>query len=312
MSITNTTVSVVIPVKNGMQTLKRCLDGIMSQTVAVNEIVVIDSGSTDGTLDLLSQYSKVKLLEIKPETFNHGATRNLGVDAATGEMVVLTVQDAWPVNNNWLADMLNGFTEPDVVAVTGQQVVPHERDKNPIRWFRAYSVPRVITQKLDKETYIALSPEEKRQICSWDDVNAMYKREVLLTLPFRQTRFAEDAFWAQDAIMAGYKIAYNYAARVYHYHHENAEQAFKRSFAEMYSMYKIFGLMPTETKLSTAYYIQLAKGLVKASGISLQEKVGWWNYNITLKKSYNKAVALFNKELAAGEQQLDSCFERLY
>ncbi|MBZ0097974.1 MAG: glycosyltransferase [Taibaiella sp.] len=91
-------VSVVIPVKNGLGTIKRCLDGILAQTVDVKEIVVVDSGSTDGTIALLKTYDKVELIEIAPADFNHGETRNIGVRNAIGDVVVLTVQDAWPAN----------------------------------------------------------------------------------------------------------------------------------------------------------------------------------------------------------------------
>ncbi|MBA3403194.1 MAG: glycosyltransferase [Gemmatimonadaceae bacterium] len=75
-------ISVVIPVRNEALNIRSCIEGILGQTVAVDEIVVLDSGSTDGTLDILLDYLKVRILAINSEEFNHGETRNTGVRAA--------------------------------------------------------------------------------------------------------------------------------------------------------------------------------------------------------------------------------------
>ncbi len=304
-------VSVVIPVKNGIHTIKKCIDGILSQNISVEEIVVIDSGSTDGTIELLEKYDKVKLIEIPADEFNHGETRNIGVQHATGEYVVLTVQDAWPVDENWLDNMLKGFEKDNVVAVCGQQVVPHDSDKNPAQWFRPYSTPEIITHSFSRDAYEVMSPSEKQAVCCWDDVTAIYKRDVLLALPFRKTPFAEDAWWANDALLAGYTIAYNYNARVYHYHHENVEFAFKRSYAEIFSTYTIFKLLPEKPKFSVQYYIRLGKLLYIARGISFTEKLRWWKYNINLVKSYKRACELFYQTLGKGEDELKKSYTRI-
>jgi rhamnosyltransferase len=304
-------VSVVIPVKNGIHTIKKCIDGILSQNISVEEIVVIDSGSTDGTIELLKKYDKVKLIEIPADEFNHGETRNIGVQHATGEYVVLTVQDAWPVDENWLDNLFKGLVNKDVVAVCGQQVVPHDPDKNPAQWFRPYSAPKIVTHSFSKDAYNAMSPSEKQTVCCWDDVTAMYKRDILLALPFRKTPFAEDAWWANDALLAGYTIAYNYNARVYHYHHEDAEFAFKRYYAEIFSTYTIFKLLPEMPKLSVQFYSRLAKSLYIAKGISFTDKFRWWKHNINLVKSYRRSCELFYQTLGKGEDELKKSYARI-
>lgn len=301
-------VSVIIPAKNGIRTIKRCIDGILAQTIDVEEIVVVDSGSTDGTIEILEQYDEVKLIEIPAKDFNHGDTRNLGVQHASGEYVVLTVQDAWPANEYWLENMLKGFQEDNVVAVCGQQIVPHEPDKNPVQWFRPYSRPEIVTYSFKKEVYEAMSPGEKQAICCWDDVTAMYKRDALLSLPFRKTPFAEDAWWANDALLAGYTIAYNYNARVYHYHHEDMETAFKRNISEMYSSYRIFKVKPVVKGIAAAYYIHILKLLIKADKISLADRFKWLKYNINLRKAAINAAMVFNTSLQSGETELDNMY----
>ncbi|NJN27817.1 MAG: glycosyltransferase family 2 protein [Cyclobacteriaceae bacterium] len=183
-----TLISVVIPVKNGAETLDACLYGIASQKVGADiEVIVIDSGSTDNSLDIIRKYPKPKIISIDPASFNHGLTRNLGVAHANGDFVVMTVQDAVPADEHWLAKMLRHFDDPNVAGVCGQQVVPHHKDKNPHLWFRPMSQPSIRKVHFNtQEEYDLLLSEEKKQACSWDDVNSMYRREALLKMPFRE------------------------------------------------------------------------------------------------------------------------------
>src|SRR5260370_10015594 len=88
--------SVVIPVKNGCGTIGACLEGILAQNLRDHlEIIVIDSGSTDGTLELLARYP-VQVHQISPEEFNHGETRNLGARLAQAQFVAMVAQDPRP------------------------------------------------------------------------------------------------------------------------------------------------------------------------------------------------------------------------
>ena len=96
-------ISVVIPVKNGGADLVRCLAGIAAQEVEEEvEVVVVDSGSTDGSPERARAAGAV-VHEIPPEEFGHGRTRNLGVELARGELVVFTSQDAVADDDGWLA-----------------------------------------------------------------------------------------------------------------------------------------------------------------------------------------------------------------
>src|SRR2546426_188421 len=134
-------ISVVIPVKNGAATLPPCIAGILAQSVRERlEIIIIDSGSTDGSLELANTFP-VRIHRIEPAEFNHGETRNLGVKLAKGEFIAMTVQDARPTDERWLERMLMHFEDPLVAGVCGQQVVPHDLDKNPLQWFRPYCEP---------------------------------------------------------------------------------------------------------------------------------------------------------------------------
>lgn len=304
-------VSVVIPVKNEALKIKACIDGILSQTVKVDEIIVIDSGSTDGTIDILKSYEKVKLIEISGKDFNHGMTRNLGVSHVTSEYVVLTVGDARAYNDCWIEGMLAGFTDNEVAAVCGKQVVPPDGDKNPVDWYRPVGTGNITRYQYSDGAFDALSADEKKTVCGWDDVTAMYRTNVLKELPFRKTSYSEDALWAMDALKAGYAIAYSPEAMVYHYHFENPEYTYKRTFTVLYHMYKFFGYTPKMYTPTLVEKLKLIKLLMSENRLSLAEKYKWLIYNFEVRKNLSVAMKDFLAAARKGEKVLDTEHEKL-
>ena len=92
--------SVVIPTKNPGAIFQRVLDAVETQeTKWPYEILVIDSGSTDGTVDFIQSRKNVRLHQILSTEFGHGKTRNLGVSMTSGEFVAMLTHDALPVNS---------------------------------------------------------------------------------------------------------------------------------------------------------------------------------------------------------------------
>ena len=126
--------SVVIPTKNPGPLFLRVLDMVMRQiTNWPFEVIVIDSGSSDGTLAAVRRdFPSVRLVEIAPETFGHGRTRNQGVALSEGEFVALITHDALPANERWLEGMVAPMLENAKVAgvrglkfLVGESVIHH-------------------------------------------------------------------------------------------------------------------------------------------------------------------------------------------
>jgi rhamnosyltransferase len=299
-------ISIVIPVKNGAPWLEQLFPAILRQTLAARtEIIVVDSGSKDETLSIVEKYP-VRLLAIDPASFDHGLTRNLGAQQAKGEYVVMTVQDALPTDDRWLEKLLSGFENGTIAGVCGQQVVPHDPAMNPVQWFRPISAAERFTYAFpDPQSFNSLPAGTKKAICSWDNVNAMYRRDILAKVPFRKATFGEDQQWAQDAVLAGYGIAYNYEARVYHYHHENPTYSYKRAFTELYYAYRLFGMKPVAVSRLRPM-LRTVKILVREKSIGLKQKFRWLRYNYGLNSAYRRAVREFEVSLARGESSLDS------
>lgn len=113
-------VSVVVPVRNGAETLGDCLASIMASDYPVDrrEIVVVDNGSSDGTADVVRRFPVRCVTEPKR---GHGNARNRGITEARGELLAFTDADC-AVAVNWLRELVSGFDDPSVAAVAGDMI----------------------------------------------------------------------------------------------------------------------------------------------------------------------------------------------
>lgn len=275
-------ISIVIPTYNGEPWIEKGLTRIFEQkTECEIEVIVIDSGSTDNTLSIVRMFN-VQLIEIDSVDFNHGDTRNFGANISSGEFIVMTVQDAIPESEFWLEHMYRHFSDGSVSGVCGSQVIPHDKDKNPIQWTKLASTPKSIKIKFeDVSNYRSISSLDKRALCGWDNVTAMYRKSALLKTPFRRIMFGEDGVWANDILMKGEVLVYEPNARVSHYHHQPFSYRFKRMFTIMYHDNKFFEciIKPRPwwfTIMSFVYHLS------KSESLTVLEKVHWITYNFNL------------------------------
>ena len=303
-------VSVIIPVKNGLKWLSHSLPIFLSQKIQGDfEIIFLDSGSTDGLYEYLKKcnYNNVSYIEISPATFNHGLTRNIGVSHAKGEYVVFTVQDAKPVDVNWLQHLLHGFIDEEIVAVCGQQIVPHNLNNNPVMWFRPVHSPSIRKVKLNPSELSQISPNLLKQYASWDNVVSCYFKEQLIKYPFKKTSFSEDLEWAKDALLRGQALVYNTNARVEHYHFGHPDYVYNRYMAEVLSKYRIFGVMPQRPLLTLKQFSSWCKILFMNSQIPFFKKLFWLGHNFNIYRNEKRAYKTFKLLFQNG--QIDKLFE---
>jgi glycosyltransferase involved in cell wall biosynthesis len=218
------TVSVVIPTRDAGPRFERTLEAVRAQVVPERqvEIVLVDSGSCDGTLALGEHYG-ARALAIAPDAFNHGATRNLGVAHSEGTLVAFLVQDACPADADWLAALVRAVESDDrVVGAYGRQLA--WPDDDPLtrflvdQWHRVQGQRRTVQELAGPDALASLPYPERRRRTGFDNVSSIVRREAWDRQPFRPVRFAEDVDWAKRMLVAGYRLVYEPASRVYHSH----------------------------------------------------------------------------------------------
>ena len=202
--------SVVIPTFEagpGFDELLKCL--FSQRTNFGYEVLVIDSGSTDGTVEIAERYG-ASVHRIDPAEFDHGATRNLGASLTSGRYVAFLVQDALPVDDGWLAAMVDVLDADGTVAgVYGRQIP--RRDSGPLTRALMRDWPTSGRERREQfaggpESYGALSPATRRSLAAFDNVNSCVRRSVWESLPFEQTHFGEDLRWGKAVVEAGYTL----------------------------------------------------------------------------------------------------------
>ena len=230
--------SVVILTKNAGPFLDLILTSISAQRVRFSpEILVIDSGSTDETRQRVRRHC-ARLLEIAPEEFNHGTTRNLAMELSSGEAVALLSQDALPADNCWLAGLLEPLIQDERIAGSFSKHVP-----------RSNSSPLVKRQVLEFDLCGSDCPrinEWEREIplqraCFFANTSSCIRRSVWENFPFQQMDFAEDQDWSRRILQAGLATAYAPQSTVLHSHDYGLKDLFMRHFEHARAMYAIYG-----------------------------------------------------------------------
>lgn len=286
-------ITVVIPTLNGAVTLEACLQAISNQKVCgAIQIVIIDSGSIDNTLEIAESFG-CRIIKIAPKEFNHGLTRNLGVHAAQGELLYFTVQDAEMSNELHLHNMTKHFVDLSVHAVVGIQGYPHRKDVNPALWFKQYDRPTLEVRHFPVGTFDCLTNSEQFKTSAWDNVNAMYRKSVLLEIPFAETNFSEDWIWANSALISGKKILRDTSLLVWHYHHMDFMFTLRSNFIIHYYFFKFFDQKPQFNKFISPLIRRSYTLIFRRTELSIPNKIFWISHNISFLIANQLSVLLF-------------------
>jgi rhamnosyltransferase len=271
--------SVVIPVKNGEEFLDEVLRQVLAQkTDFAYEVIAIDSGSTDSSLEIIKHYN-VNLIQINSQEFNHGLTRNLGVEKSSGEFIAFITQDATPVNDRWLQNLVTPLKEnPEVAGVFGKHLARPNCD--PIvelnlqdHFDRGISMTRSFWRK--DQGY----EQQKNLYVFFSNNNSCIRRTIWEKIPFREVEMSEDQWWAQDILEHGYVKCYEPDALVYHSHTYTTMGWFKRQFDEYRAYSKLSLVEKVSTKAAIKSIINCSindiKCIVRASDLSKGHKIYW-------------------------------------
>lgn len=235
--------TIVIPVKNGGELLNRVLNRIFEQkTEYIYEVICVDSGSTDDSLDIINKYP-CRLYRIDPSEFGHGKTRNYGASMGTGEFILFLTQDALPVNDIWLQNFIDAMKMDSQIAGGFGKHIPYPDcnifDNRDLKChFDNFGKENTVFKLEDWMRY--KTDESYRHFLSfYSDNNSCMRRTIWEKYPYDDVDFAEDQIWARKMIEMGYKKLYCPNAMVYHSHNYPLKTYFGRYYDEYKSLYSL-------------------------------------------------------------------------
>jgi len=203
-------VSIVIRTFNEEKHLRELLSMISEQT-ATHEIetVIVDSGSTDKTLEIARSF-QVRIVNIKKKDFTFGRSLNYGCEAAKGEFLVIISGHCVPKDSQWIDNLVSPFQNPEIAMTYGKQIGTDSTKFSEHQIFAKY-YPEY--DKIPQEGFFS------------NNANSCIRKSLWIELPFdEELTGLEDMFWSKEMCNRGCKIAYCSKATVYHIHEEKWKQ----------------------------------------------------------------------------------------
>jgi glycosyltransferase involved in cell wall biosynthesis len=199
-------VSAVIRAYNEAAHIGRLLEGLRQQTLTPDEVIVVDSGSTDDTV-AIAQAAGCSIVHIAKSEFSFGRALNRGCAAASGDILLFASAHVYPVYNTYLEHIVGAFTRDGVAIAYGRQV-GDERTK--------FSESRVMLKWFPNQNI-------------WDqghafsnNANAAVLKSVWEESPYDESLTGlEDLDFARKAMARGHKVSYVADAPVVHVHEES-------------------------------------------------------------------------------------------
>lgn len=247
-------VTVAVPVLNGGERFRMLLDALARQhneSGVELELLIVDSGSTDGSVEAAKD-AGARVIEIDKSTFQHGRTRNLAVSEAKGEVVALLTDDSVPATDIWLDSIVEGFAQADDVAlVWGPQHTlpehPHfvrrEQDEHFNLWGKE---DQIELQRIGSGAE-GLAEYEANQgfFAYFSDANGAVAKWAWEEHPYREVPYAEDQLIAREMLEAGYAKVFHAGAAVEHSHHFGVIGSMRRSFDDYRGLLEVLGFRST-------------------------------------------------------------------
>ncbi len=220
------TISIIIPTRNGAETLAELLAMISLQTLSFLEVLVVDSSSNDASVKIAKK-SGAQVTVIQPTEFDHGGTRTILSRQAKGEFLVFLTQDAIPVSKDAVEKLIMPMVSDQKVAVTYGRQVPDFHANDFAAHLRQFNYPA-------RSSLRAFEDREKYGIKTVFVSNsfAAYRKTMLAEVDYFKNGliFGEDTCTVGRLLVQGHKIAYVSDAAVYHSHNYSYVEEFRRSF----------------------------------------------------------------------------------
>lgn len=225
-------VSVIIPTLNPGPRVTTLLERVAAQSQRPDEIIVVDSASTDGTPELVRSFAdghpdiNVTLFSIERKDFDHGGTRDMALRRSCGDFVLFLTHDALPEDETYIQEVLAPFADEHVAMVSGRQIA--RSDARPSeKLVREFNYPATSNMRSTSDiARMGIKAFFATDVCS------AYRRTAYLEVGGFEHPVStnEDMFIAAAFLHAGWKVAYAADARVIHSHNLTLKQQYRRNY----------------------------------------------------------------------------------
>ena len=244
--------SVVIPVFNGGPLLTSVLDALSKQQTPWKfQCIIIDSGSSDDSLQICLDKQKdmpdLSIYKIPKGSFQHGFTRNIGVEISDAEFVAFITQDAIPANEKWLYSLVNALeANPSAAGAFGRHIAHDNADpyvkQELLNHFKGFlDLPVSLSLRTDEQLIKNDDQGWKKILHFYSDNNSCLRKDVWKELPLPCVPYGEDQMWADMIIRNGFEKIFVNEAVVKHSHDYSPAETFERSLTEADFFASCFG-----------------------------------------------------------------------
>jgi len=224
-------ISVIIITKNQKNILQKSLPVLLDQNLKGEyEVIVVDSGSTDGARKYVKSLP-VQLLKIKPKTFNFAKAFNVGAQKAKGKYLIRLSGDVIPIGKNWLNQITRPFRDPETGGVYGVYTITGRKGYGYPDFWPAERFPKKLTKYSVKPTFLMGvnmfgyqfgNDITREKVFNFAGGCCAIREKTWRKRPFNESLFGgEDAEYAWFLHLIGYNIVCNPKAKTIHEHKLN-------------------------------------------------------------------------------------------
>lgn len=237
-------VTIIMRSYNEAWALRDTLPALHAQDYRNWDLIVFDSGSTDGSVDLIRAARPKHFIQLLPHDYQPSRVMNQGMALAETDTAIFLNADATPQGPHWLRPLAMALQDPRNAAVFGRQI------------------PRPDCQAVFAHDYERCFGAD-RESAKWDHffsmVSSGLRKDVWSQRGFLESmQYSEDDEYTRWCRAAGYNIVYVPESVVMHSHNYTPRQAYKRSFGEAWALAAVFNGHPAEL----THPVRLTMGLL--------------------------------------------------
>jgi rhamnosyltransferase len=234
-------ISLIMRSYNEAWALRETLRALKAQEYRNWELIVIDSGSTDGSVDLIRAAQPRHFVQIRARDYNPSRVMNHGMELARSEFGIFLNADATPVDSNWLRPLVKALQDPQTAAAFGKQI------------------PRPDCRAVFAHDYQRCFGEG-RESRGWEHffsmVSSGLRKDIWSKRGFlEKMQYSEDDEYTRWCRMQGYKIVYCPESVVVHSHNYTPAQAYKRSFGEARALAAVWEHEPSDINWRRTFFL---------------------------------------------------------